>query len=83
MVATMRTFAEACGPAGEMLHLGATTQDILDTGLALQTRDACRLVRHDLEALEQIMLDLAERHKRTVMMGRIDRSGTPAPLPLE
>jgi adenylosuccinate lyase len=70
MVATMHAFAEVCGPEGEMFHLGATTQDIFDTGLALQVREACHLIRQSLDRLDQTLLDLAERHRDTVMMGR-------------
>jgi adenylosuccinate lyase len=40
MVAFLRTFREVCGPAAEHFHLGPTTQDILDTGLTLQLREA-------------------------------------------
>lgn len=70
MVATMHAFAEACGPAGEAFHLGATTQDVLDTGLVLQVRDAHALLDRDLERLEGSLADLAARHKHTPMIGR-------------
>ncbi len=70
MVATMHAFKEVCGPAGEMLHLGATTQDVLDTGMVLQIQQACRLIRQSLAQLDQTLLGLADRHKHSVMMGR-------------
>ena len=70
MVAIMHAFKEVCGPAGEMLHLGATTQDVLDTGLVLQVREACDLIRQSLDQLDQTLLAQAQRHKHLVMMGR-------------
>lgn len=70
MVATMHAFAEVCGPAGEMLHLGATTQDIFDTAIAVQIRDACGLLDDAARRLDCSLLALAATHKRTVMMGR-------------
>ena len=70
IVSTIKAFREMCGPAGEHFHVGPTTQDILDTGLVLQIRDAHRLVMSELLELEDGLVNLAEKHKGTVMMGR-------------
>ncbi len=69
-VSLVKAFAEMCGPAGEYYHLGATTQDILLTGLTLQMREAYDVILGQLDALELTLIIQAERYKQTVMMGR-------------
>lgn len=70
IVAMIKAFKEISGPAGEYLHLGATTQDILDTGLTLQIKEAYHIIMRDLLGLERILIEVAEKYKNTVMMGR-------------
>jgi adenylosuccinate lyase len=70
MVSFIDAYARRCGPAGEYFHLGATTQDIIDTGLTLQSRESLKLVLDDLFRLQGCLVDLALRHRHTVMMGR-------------
>lgn len=70
IVSTIKSFRKMCGPAGEHFHVGPTTQDILDTGLVLQIRDAHKLIMRELLELEQGLVSLADEHKGTVMMGR-------------
>jgi 3-carboxy-cis,cis-muconate cycloisomerase len=57
-------------PLGEYVHWGATTQDITDTGLVLQLRDALAIVERDLDQLSERLVDLARRHRDTPMAGR-------------
>jgi len=59
-----------CGDAGRYVHWGATTQDIMDTAVALQVRDALDVVDHDIRALRAILADLALKHRDTPMAGR-------------
>jgi 3-carboxy-cis,cis-muconate cycloisomerase len=59
-----------CGEAGRYIHWGATTQDIMDTAVALQVRDGLALVERDIAALRGILADLAIRHRDTAMAGR-------------
>lgn len=58
------------GEAGGYVHWGATTQDIMDTAVVLQLRDALHYLTRDLNALIDILCALAQRHSRTVMAGR-------------
>ena len=51
-------------------HKGATTQDILDTALVLQMRDAFSLVAAELAAILGGLSALAERHRQTPCVGR-------------
>lgn len=70
LVPLIRELTRVAGPAGEYVHWGATTQDILDTGLVLQLKAAYRVFRRDLVALIECLADLAERYRETVMTGR-------------
>ena len=70
IVGLVHQLAKQCGDAGRYLHWGATTQDIMDTGVVLQIRDALALVEADLEALKSALAALARKHRRTVMAGR-------------
>ncbi len=63
--------ARACRDGlGEYVHWGATTQDIMDTAVALQVKAAFELIEADLAALSEILADLARRHRDTPMPGR-------------
>jgi len=66
----VRACAEACGPSGAYVHLGATSYDIVDTANALQLKDALNLIERKLNDLEKILMEKALRYKGTLMMGR-------------
>ncbi|MDP6390958.1 MAG: adenylosuccinate lyase family protein [Alphaproteobacteria bacterium] len=55
---------------GEWVHWGATTQDIMDTGLVLQLRQALALIEADLRSLADILRTMAKQHRDTPMAGR-------------
>jgi 3-carboxy-cis,cis-muconate cycloisomerase len=52
------------------VHLGATSQDVADTALALQIAQAMQLVDRELDALVGTLAELAEQHARTPVLGR-------------
>src|SRR3954463_11730151 len=52
------------------VHRGATSQDILDTAAALVARDACSLVRAELDGVASECARLAGEHRGSVMAGR-------------
>ena len=52
------------------VYVGATVQDVTDTWTSLALREVCRLVRRDVLRAERAALDLAVRHRDTVMAGR-------------
>ena len=56
--------------AGRWTHWGATTQDVMDTTIVLQLREALALIRTDLLATTRALIAQAERHRRTAMAGR-------------
>lgn len=70
MVSFLKAFREVCGPAAEHLHVGPTTQDILDTGLTLQIKDAHGLILGQMLDLERHLCDRSMEHRDTIMMGR-------------
>jgi adenylosuccinate lyase len=70
VMAVVRALASKCGKAGKSIHLGATSNDIIDTATALQLKEAVELILDDLEALKKSLLVLAEKHKNTIQVGR-------------
>jgi 3-carboxy-cis,cis-muconate cycloisomerase len=66
----VRQLADRAGEAGRWLHWGATTQDIVDTAVALQIRAGLELIEQDLAAARGHLADLARRHRDTPMAGR-------------
>ena len=70
VMALVLALSEKSGDAGKYVHLGATSNDITDTALALQLKDALALVEEDLNQLKAALLSLARKHRKTVMLGR-------------
>src|SRR2546428_11191490 len=71
LMAVVLALTEACeADAGKYVHLGATSNDILDTATALQLRDAIRLLEADIGELTGILAGLASKYKRAVMLRR-------------
>lgn len=62
--------ADVAGDAARLIHLGATSQDILDTAAMLVVRRALDPVLADLAAVADGCAGLAETHRATVMPGR-------------
>lgn len=56
--------------AGEYIHWGATTQDIVDTTMILQLREAIDAVDRDLTAVRDTLVEVADTYNETPMMGR-------------
>lgn len=52
------------------VHFGSTSQDVIDTAMALMTREALQLIERDLDLALQALLALAERHAATPMLAR-------------
>jgi 3-carboxy-cis,cis-muconate cycloisomerase len=52
------------------VHVAATSQDVLDTGLVLVARDATAGALRTAHAVESLLRDLAGTHRDTPMVGR-------------
>jgi 3-carboxy-cis,cis-muconate cycloisomerase len=70
IVPVVGELARVAGDAGRWVHWGATTQDVLDTGMVLQVKAAHAIIRRDLVTLTRELAVLAEKHRNTVMAGR-------------
>ena len=53
-----------------VLHLGATTQDIMDTALSLQVASVGKLLLNHVAHLGDALAKLVEEHSATLMAGR-------------
>lgn len=56
--------------AAKFVHWGATSQDVIDTGMVLQLRDALNAIDADLVLLADALASLADRHRNTLVVGR-------------
>jgi adenylosuccinate lyase len=70
VAAFVQCVAESVGPAGRWIHFGLTSSDVLDTGLALQLRQAADLLLAGTERLLGTVRRMALEHRDTVMAGR-------------
>ena len=62
--------AASIGPEGRWIHFGLTSSDVLDTGFALQLRDAADILLAELEHLLAVVKRQALRYRDTPIMGR-------------
>jgi len=71
LMSMIRKLQQLCGPEhGEWVHYGATTQDIVDTGMMLQLKAAHGIIVRDLRAVARELARLAREHRETPMAGR-------------
>jgi len=72
------------GEAGQYLHWGATSQDIMDTGLVLRLRDYLDLIEGRIELLKTSLGEMAKKYRSTVMVARTrSQQATPTTLGLK
>ncbi|MGV4797108.1 class-II fumarase/aspartase family protein [Rhizobium sp. F40D2] len=70
-VPVLRQIEELCDePAAGYVHWGATTQNIFDTGVALQMRRTHALIDASLAAASDTLNALAKEHRDTLQAGR-------------
>ena len=74
IMALTKAMAEAAGEAGWCIHLGATSNDIVDSAVALQIKDSVDLQLDSLKSLMSTLCDLAERERDTIMICRTQAS---------
>ena len=70
LMPTLKALQQQCGEAGEYIHYGVTTQDIVDTATVLQLKQALQLVTRDCVAIAETLIQLAQTHQYTLMAGR-------------
>ena len=70
VTAFLTSITESIGPEGRWLHLGMTSNDMLDTAQAMQMVQAGQLLIIEVDKAIEALATQALRHKNTVMMGR-------------
>ncbi|MDF7797273.1 3-carboxy-cis,cis-muconate cycloisomerase [Pseudomonas syringae] len=65
-----KQIAARSAEAERYVHMGATSQDVMDSGLVLQLRRAIALLERDLSRLADAMAEQAQRHAGTPLAGR-------------
>ena len=70
VTAFLSSITESMGLEGRWLHLGLTSNDMLDTGLNLQIVEAGSLLQNELDRAIAALADKAVEHKDTLAMGR-------------
>jgi len=65
-----RTVAAKDAEAAKFVHWGATSQDIIDTAVVLQTREALSLILMEVQHANSVLRELTDRHRNTIMPGR-------------
>lgn len=56
--------------ASKYVHLGATSQDVVDTATVLQMQEYWYWLNDKLVILQQLLTDLTQKHRETLMIGR-------------
>ncbi|HLI09257.1 MAG TPA: adenylosuccinate lyase [Ktedonobacteraceae bacterium] len=70
VISFLRSVQEQLGPEGRFMHLGLTSSDVLDTGLAVQLKEAGILLSQSLAELVNTVATVAVQQKYTLMAGR-------------
>ena len=65
-----KQIASTAPEAERYVHLGATSQDVMDSGLVLQLRAALELIETDLTRLADVLAEQAQRYAATPLAGR-------------
>ncbi|MCX2542118.1 3-carboxy-cis,cis-muconate cycloisomerase [Pseudomonas sp. COW5] len=65
-----KRIAASDAEAERYVHLGATSQDVMDSGLVLQLRQALALIEGELAQLAESLATQAKRHAATPLAGR-------------
>jgi adenylosuccinate lyase len=70
IISFLRSIQEQLGLEGRFIHLGLTSSDVLDTGLAVQLKEAGELLIKSISELLETVTQAAVRYKYTLMVGR-------------
>ena len=70
VIAFLTNVAEYVGPDSRFVHYGMTSSDVIDTAMALQIRDAGRLLLEGVDRMIEVLARRADEHRHTAMVGR-------------
>jgi adenylosuccinate lyase len=70
VMALVLALTEQAGSSGKYIHLGATSNDIIDTSTAIQFKEFIKILKQDLLDLENVLISKSNQYKNTLMLGR-------------
>jgi adenylosuccinate lyase len=71
LMAMVKAMTEQCkGDSGKYVHLGATSNDIVDTAVALQIKAALNIISEDVDTFLITLAKLARKERDTLQIGR-------------
>jgi adenylosuccinate lyase len=70
VAAFVENLQDNIGQGGEYIHMGLTSNDVTDTALALQMKEAADIILAALGTLKDVLAKKARRYRDTVMIGR-------------
>jgi len=70
VLAFLTYLSNEIGPSAKYIHMGMTSQDLLDTCTSIQIRDSLRVINEDLQLLTSTLRKKAEEHKNTICVAR-------------
>jgi len=70
IMAVVKAISEQIGTENDYVHYGATSNDIIDTTLALQFRESFSILVLKLKRLRNVLVDLASENKARVCAAR-------------
>lgn len=69
--ALVKGLGEVCdNDAGEYVHFGATSNDIIDTSNSLLIKDSAEIIKEKIKTLTEMLLKLAKENQDKVAVGR-------------
>lgn len=70
VMAMVKAITELAGESGRFVHLGATSNDIVDTAVALQLKDFYEILERDIDELKITLKELSLKYRDAIMLGR-------------
>jgi adenylosuccinate lyase len=70
VTAFLGSVSESLGEESRFIHLGLTSNDVIDTALCLQLLEAAQILGEDIKELITVLAQQAIKHKFTPMIGR-------------
>lgn len=70
VIAFVQNLAQSVGSAGQYIHYGLTSSDVLDTALNLQIKEAGVLLEFQLKIFKKTLLKKIKKHKSSLCVGR-------------
>ncbi|MEL9999457.1 MAG: adenylosuccinate lyase [Thermoplasmata archaeon] len=70
VMAMVKAISELAGESGKYVHLGATSNDIIDTAVALQLKEFYEILEDDVKKLMITLKNLSLKYMDTIMLGR-------------